>query len=87
LFEVCRLGSLFSDSLLVITDQTMPDMTGVDLARRMLLIRPDLPIILCSGYSNIIDEKSVKSFGIREFAFKPLTKGTFAKLIRKVLDV
>ncbi len=71
---------------LVITDQTMPDMTGSDLARRMMQIRPDIPIILCTGYSNLIDEHSAKALGIKEFALKPLTKGVIAKLIRNVLD-
>lgn len=46
---------------LVITDQTMPGMTGVDLARRMLQIRPDIPIILCTGFSSLIDEETAKS--------------------------
>ncbi len=71
---------------LVITDQTMPDMTGVDLARRMLQIRPDIPIILCTGYSNLIDENSAKAIGIREFTLKPVTKELLAQLIRNVLD-
>ncbi len=71
---------------LVITDQTMPGMTGVDLARRMLQIRPDIPIILCTGYSSIISEEKAKSIGIREFALKPLTKKDIAVLIRKALD-
>lgn len=71
---------------LVITDQTMPDITGSDLARLMLKIRPDIPIILCTGYSNLIDESSAKAIGIKEFALKPLTKETIAKVIRKVLS-
>jgi len=71
---------------LVITDQTMPGMTGADLARRMLQIRPDIPIILCTGYSSIISEEKAKSIGIREFALKPLTKKNIAGTIRKVLD-
>jgi PAS domain S-box-containing protein len=70
---------------LIITDQTMPDMTGSDLARLMLQIRPDIPIILCTGYSNLIDESSAKAMGIKEFVLKPLTKETIAKVIRKVL--
>jgi PAS domain S-box-containing protein len=70
----------------VITDQTMPGMTGVDLARRMLQIRPDIPIILCTGYSSIISEEKAKSFGIREFALKPVGKSDIAMLIRKVLN-
>jgi YesN/AraC family two-component response regulator len=60
--------------MLVITDQTMPGMTGVDLARRMLQIRPDLPIILCTGYSNLISEEKVKNLGIKGFALKPWQK-------------
>jgi PAS domain S-box-containing protein len=71
---------------LVITDQTMPDLTGSDLARQMLLIRPDLPIILCTGYSSIISEEEALSLGIKGFAFKPLTKKDLSTLIRKVLD-
>ncbi len=70
----------------VITDQTMPGMTGSDLARLMLKIRPDIPIILCTGYSNIIDEETAKSIGIKEFALKPLTSGMISSLLRKVLD-
>jgi PAS domain S-box-containing protein len=70
----------------VITDQTMPGMTGIDLARRMLQIRPDIPIILCTGYSSIISEQKAKSLGIREFALKPVGKSDIAMLIRKVLD-
>jgi YesN/AraC family two-component response regulator len=58
----------------VITDQTMPGMTGVDLAQRMLQIRPDLPIILCTGYSNLVNEAQAKACGIKGFAMKPLTK-------------
>jgi len=72
---------------LVITDQTMPGMTGSDLARRLLQIRPDIPIILCTGYSNLIDETTAKSMGIKAFAMKPLTMSSIAELIRQVLEV
>ncbi len=71
---------------MVMTDQTMPDMTGSDLARRMLQIRPDIPIILYTGYSTLIDEKSAKAMGIKEFVLKPITKRVISKLIQKVLD-
>lgn len=70
----------------VITDQTMPGMTGADLSKRILQIRPDIPIILCTGYSNLIDEDSAKVLGIKEFVLKPLTNEVIAKLIRKVLN-
>jgi PAS domain S-box-containing protein len=70
---------------LVITDQTMPGMTGIDLSRRILQIRPDMPIILCTGYSSLLSEEKVKAIGIKEFAMKPFTKKDIANLIRNVL--
>ena len=56
------------------------------LARRMLQIRPDLPIILCTGYSCQISEEKAKSYGIKGFAMKPLTRKDIAALVRKILD-
>ncbi|HBG21002.1 MAG TPA: PAS domain S-box protein, partial [Desulfobulbaceae bacterium] len=70
---------------LVITDQTMPGMTGLDLARRMLQIRPGMPIILCTGFSNLISEDKAKIYGIKGFAMKPLAKKDLGNMIRKVL--
>lgn len=72
---------------LVITDQTMPEMTGIDMARRMLQIRPDIPIILCSGYSNLINEETAKAAGIKAFALKPLSRSQLAQLIRASLGL
>jgi PAS domain S-box-containing protein len=71
---------------LIITDQTMPGMTGVDLARRILQIRPRMPIILSTGYSSQITEDKAKAAGIKGLAFKPLAKKDIGELIRKVLD-
>ncbi len=71
---------------LMITDQTMPGMTGFDLARRVLQIRPGLPVILCTGFSNTISEEKAKSYGIKGFALKPLNKKDLAGLVRRVLD-
>ena len=71
---------------LVITDQTMPEMTGVELAREILAIRPELPVILCTGFSYLVDADSAKAAGIRAFVMKPLTKGEIARTVRKVLD-
>jgi len=70
----------------VVTDQTMPGMTGVDMARIMLQIRPDIPIILCTGYSSIINEEQAYRYGIKGFAMKPLSKKDLASTLRKVLD-
>jgi len=71
---------------LVVTDQTMPDMTGVELTREILAIRPDMPIIKCTGYSQLVNADKARAAGIRAFAMKPLTKREIAKTIRKVLD-
>jgi CheY-like chemotaxis protein len=71
---------------LVITDQTMPEMTGIELAREILAIRADMPIIMCTGFSHTANEESAKAAGIKAFAMKPLTKREIAKTIRKVLD-
>ncbi|HBG18219.1 MAG TPA: hybrid sensor histidine kinase/response regulator [Desulfobulbaceae bacterium] len=71
---------------MVITDQTMLGMTGIDLAGRILDIRPNLPIILCTGYSNRISKELIESVGIKGFALKPFSKNDIAALIRGVLD-
>jgi nitrogen-specific signal transduction histidine kinase/ActR/RegA family two-component response regulator len=71
---------------LVITDQTMPEMTGVELVKEILALRADMPIIMCTGFSHMVNEKSAKAAGIRAFAMKPLTKREIARTIRKVLD-
>jgi len=70
---------------LVITDHTMPELTGANLAREVLRARPDMPIILYTGYSETLDEEEARSIGIRDFALKPLTVRDLAQRIRKVL--
>ncbi len=71
---------------LVITDQTMPGMTGVDLARQILQIRPDMPIIICSGRTDSLNLHSARKAGIREFMIKPILMQDLAGKIREVLD-
>ncbi|MBW2569788.1 MAG: response regulator [Deltaproteobacteria bacterium] len=71
---------------LVITDMTMPNMTGVQLAPKLLEIRSDIPIILCTGFSEITDANKAKALGIREFLMKPIVRDQIARTIRKVLD-
>jgi CheY-like chemotaxis protein len=71
---------------LVITDVTMPAMTGIELAKELMAIRPDIPIILCTGFSELINEKQAKEMGIQEFVMKPFVIGKHAKTIRKVLE-
>jgi len=70
---------------LVITDQSMPGMAGIELAAEMLKIRDNIPIILCTGYSANVCEQSAKETGIREFVMKPIAEKKLAEVIRKVL--
>ena len=72
---------------LVITDEVMPVMTGSKLAQELLKIRPDLPIILCTGYSETISADKVRKIGIRELMMKPFGIREIAQTMRKVLDV
>ncbi len=71
---------------LVITDMTMPQMTGDELAKAIIEIRPDIPVILCTGYSDRITEKIAKQMGVRAFVMKPMVVRELAKTIRRVLD-
>ncbi|MCE5265346.1 MAG: PAS domain S-box protein [Deltaproteobacteria bacterium] len=71
---------------LVITDLTMPNLTGVELAQELLSIRPDLPVILCSGFSETVTPQTARSLGIREFVMKPVALDTLAKTVRRTLD-
>ena len=71
---------------LIITDMTMPHLTGDKLAVEIIKIRRDIPIILCTGYSNKISEEIALKIGIKAFAYKPLVKMDFANIVRKVLD-
>ena len=71
---------------LVITDMTMPSLTGGELAVKMREIRPDIPVIICTGYSSNMSETEAQDLGINAFAYKPFTKADFARTIRSVLD-
>ncbi|UCF85681.1 MAG: response regulator [Desulfobacteraceae bacterium] len=71
---------------LVMTDMTMPDMTGFELARKLLQTRSDLPIILFSGFSKMVTEEKAKAIGIREFVMKPIDISEMAKIVRRALD-
>jgi PAS domain S-box-containing protein len=71
---------------LVITDMTMPHMTGEKLAEKLMQIRPDIPVILCTGFSFMIDEQKALNMGIRAFISKPMLKQEIAETIRQVLD-
>ncbi|MDX2494832.1 MAG: PAS domain S-box protein [Desulfuromusa sp.] len=71
---------------LVITDQTMPDMTGHELIQELRKIRPNLPAILCTGYSSKVDADIAEEFEINAFLMKPLELAKLAQTVRNVLD-
>ncbi len=71
---------------LLITDQTMPKMTGVQLASEVKRIRPDLPVLLCSGFGDVIQSEEARKVGLQEVVMKPLTATEIAQKIRQVLE-
>jgi len=71
---------------MVITDMTMPQMTGVKLVEKLKDVRPDIPVIICTGHSSLVDEESAKALGIAAYAMKPIGMMEIARTIRKVLD-
>ena len=71
---------------LVITDMTMPKMTGEQLARKLMEIKPDIPVILCTGFNETITEEKALAMGIDKFVMKPIVKDELAYTIRTVLD-
>ncbi|HSO17828.1 MAG TPA: response regulator [Desulfosarcina sp.] len=71
---------------LVITDMTMPGMTGDQLAEALLRLRPDLPIVICTGFSKRLSSIKASSLGIRAFLMKPVTVQELSRTVREVLD-
>jgi PAS domain S-box-containing protein len=71
---------------LVMSDMSMPLMTGVELARKVMEIRPDIPVILCTGYSDLVEKEKMEELGIKEFVIKPLDLRGLARIVRRVLD-
>ncbi len=71
---------------LLITDYIMPLMTGVDLCSQIKKIRPDMPVVLCTGYSEQISEEMLKRAGVDEFFLKPVTLQGLSQVVRRALD-
>ncbi len=71
---------------LIITDMTMPQMTGDKVAKEILKLRPNIPIIICTGFSEKISQESAGEIGIRKYLEKPLNKRELSIVIREVLD-
>ena len=82
---------LFSSNIdsfdVVITDQSMPDMTGSFLIESLRTLRPNIPVILCSGYSNEIFDELVRSLNVSELLLKPVSKNQFVNSIEKLMRV
>jgi CheY-like chemotaxis protein len=71
---------------LVITDMTMPYMTGAELAQKILGIRPNIPIILCTGQSELTNKEKALAMGICAYLNKPVVKHDFLSAVRKALE-
>jgi CheY-like chemotaxis protein len=71
---------------LLLSDQTMPRMTGGQLATEVMALRPDLPVIMMTGYSTSMDEKRARELGIRTYLRKPLRGDLLLAAIRRLLD-
>jgi len=71
---------------LVITDMTMPNLSGSELAQKIIRLRPGQPIVLCTGFSSYIDAEKAKQIGIKTFLLKPVSRRKLAVTIRKILD-
>jgi len=82
--EVFRANSEKFD--LVITDMAMPDMPGDKLSAELIKIRPEIPVMICTGYSNSMSEEKAISFGIKAFLLKPIIMKDLARKIREVMD-
>jgi len=71
---------------LVISDMTMPNLTGDQLAQKLMSIRPDIPIIICTGFSERINKEQTEANKVKGFLMKPVVKSEMAQMVRKVLD-
>jgi PAS domain S-box-containing protein len=71
---------------LVLTDLTMPNMTGKQFAKNLKIVRSDIPVIICTGYSDTLDQERAASIGVNGFLLKPVVKSELLKMVRKVLN-
>jgi len=71
---------------LVVSDMTMPHMTGDQLAAELMAVRPDIPVIICTGFSERLNKDKAAALGIKGFLMKPVIKSEMARMVRTVLD-
>ena len=81
--EKFSLNPAFYD--LVITDKAMPDLSGIKLAEKLINMRKDIPVILCTGFDDIDGKEKCKEIGIKETLLKPVEYNVFLKKIKKVM--
>ncbi|MCP3898812.1 MAG: response regulator, partial [Desulfobacteraceae bacterium] len=92
--EVCTSSKgalkLFKDNSkefdLIISDMTMPDMNGLEFSKEIKNIRPEIPIIICTGHSSLIDEYNAKEMGIAALVIKPISMTELSKIIRDIFN-
>jgi DNA-binding NtrC family response regulator len=70
----------------LITDQTMPNLTGEELAEKVLKIKPDMPIIMCTGHSDTVSREDAFAIGIKRYILKPIQGNELVYAVREVLD-
>lgn len=84
------LNRLFRESPeaydLIITDQTMPKLTGMELIQEVRRLRPDLPLILCTGFSEGINGEVIRSLGLKKMLLKPIPTSEMARTVREALE-
>jgi len=71
---------------MVVTDMTMPELTGEELARNVLQISPGIPIILCTGFNEHLNEERARHLGIQRLVYKPIVRNALAEVVRSALD-
>ena len=71
---------------LILTDMTMPNMTGDQLAQKLIAIRPNIPIIICTGFSERLNPEKADAIGVKGILMKPIVKAEIAQMVRKILD-
>jgi len=72
---------------LLITDQTMPGLTGAELVKAVLELKPSLPVIMCTGHSQAISRKDAMAIGIKKYVFKPLHGDELLEAVKDVLEL
>ena len=70
----------------MITDMSMPNMTGDQLAKAVIEIRPEMPVIMCSGFSERMNREKASEIGIKAFLMKPVVRADLAQTVRRVLN-